>query len=139
VAAHVRRLGGSITLGWREQFETVAGGRRTVELKVQRPAADVLAVLREHFVSGGPFGVTQDTEGVLEEQLRQEREAHAEARRLLAAALERIPPQLEAPTAPAEPRESPETPPDAGPNTEAFPETGRERRGFWSRLFGSGE
>jgi hypothetical protein len=24
-------------LGWREQFETVAGGRRTVELKVQRP------------------------------------------------------------------------------------------------------
>jgi hypothetical protein len=53
-------------LGWREQFETVAGGRRTVELKVQRPPADVLAALREHFVSGGPFGATQDTEGVLE-------------------------------------------------------------------------
>jgi hypothetical protein len=28
--------------------------------------ADVLGALREHFVSGGPFGVTQDTEGVLE-------------------------------------------------------------------------
>jgi hypothetical protein len=53
-------------LGWREQFESVAGGRRTVELKVQRPPADVLATLREHFVSGGPFGATQDTEGVLE-------------------------------------------------------------------------
>jgi hypothetical protein len=53
-------------LGWREQFETVAGGRRTVELKVQRPPSDVLAALREHFVSGGPFGATQDTEGVLE-------------------------------------------------------------------------
>jgi hypothetical protein len=53
-------------LGWREQFETVAGGRRTVELTVQRPPADVLATLREHFVSGGSFGVTQDTEGVLE-------------------------------------------------------------------------
>jgi hypothetical protein len=53
-------------LGWREQLETVAGGRRTVELRVQRPPADVLAALREHFVTGGPFGVTQDTEGVLE-------------------------------------------------------------------------
>jgi hypothetical protein len=53
-------------LGWREQLETVAGGRRTVELTVQLPPADVLAVLREHFVSGGSFGVTQDTEGVLE-------------------------------------------------------------------------
>ena len=53
-------------MGWREQLETVAGGRRTVELRVQRPPADVLAALREHFVTGGPFGVTQDTEGVLE-------------------------------------------------------------------------
>jgi hypothetical protein len=53
-------------LGWREQFETVAGGRRTVELTVQLPPADVLGALREHFVSGGPFDVTQDTEGVLE-------------------------------------------------------------------------
>jgi hypothetical protein len=66
-AEDVRQLGGGgITLGWREQFETFAGGRRTVELKVQRPPADVLAALREHFVSGGPFGATQDTEGVLE-------------------------------------------------------------------------
>lgn len=40
----------------------------------------------------------------LREQLEAERQAHAEARRLLAAALERIPPQLEAPS---EARESP--------------------------------
>jgi hypothetical protein len=53
-------------LGWREQFETFAGGRRTVELRIQRPPADVLAALREHFVSGELFGATQDTEGVLE-------------------------------------------------------------------------
>jgi hypothetical protein len=53
-------------VGWREQFETVAGGRRTVELKVQRPPTDVLAALREHLVFGGPFSATQDTEGVLE-------------------------------------------------------------------------
>jgi hypothetical protein len=53
-------------LGWREQFETFAGGRRTVELRIQRPPNDVMAALREHFVSGGSFGATQDTEGVLE-------------------------------------------------------------------------
>ena len=47
-------------------METVAGGRRTVELTIQRPPSDVLRSLREHFVTRGPFGVTQDTEGVLE-------------------------------------------------------------------------
>lgn len=53
-------------MGWREQFETIAGGRQTVELSVQLPPAEVLAALREHFVSRGPFGVTEDREGVLE-------------------------------------------------------------------------
>ena len=43
---------------------------------------------------------------VLREQLTAERPAHSEARRLLAAALERIPPQLEAPS---EQRGSPES------------------------------
>ena len=57
---------GGTALGWREQFETVAGGRRTVELTVRRVPGDLLATLREHFVTQGPFGVTQDTEGVLE-------------------------------------------------------------------------
>jgi len=74
----------------------------------------------------------------LEEQLALEREAHAEARRLLAAALERIPPQLEAPTAPPEPRESPETPSDAA-DTPAPPEaeTPVEVRPWWRRWFGA--
>jgi hypothetical protein len=56
----------------------------------------------------------------LREQLEAERQGHAEARRLLAAALERIPPQLEAP------RESPEdaetveeAPEEAGPPSAA--------------------
>lgn len=57
-------------MGWREQFETVAGGRQTVELTVELPPADVLRALREHFVSRGPFGVTEDTEGVLEAEDR---------------------------------------------------------------------
>lgn len=79
----------------------------------------------------------------LEEQLRLEREAHAEARRLLAAALERIPPQLEAPTAPAseatEPRGSPETPPADAPSTTGPPEAERPThvgRPWWRRMFG---
>jgi hypothetical protein len=75
---------------------------------------------------------------VLEDQLRQEREAHAEARRLLAAALERIPPQLEAPTAPSEPRESPETPRETPPSTTGPPPAERpaEARPWWRRVFG---
>jgi excisionase family DNA binding protein len=51
-----------------------------------------------------PHDRTSELIATLREQLQAEREAHAEARRLLAAALERIPPQLEAPS---EPRESP--------------------------------
>lgn len=61
----------------------------------------------------------------LEQQLEAERGSSAELRRLLAAALERIPPQLEAPT---EPRESPETATETA--------EGVEQRGFWARLFG---
>jgi hypothetical protein len=62
----------------------------------------------------------------LEDQLQKADERDRENRRLLAAALERIPPQLEAPS---EPRESPET------ATEGT-EEGERSRGFWSRLFG---
>jgi hypothetical protein len=79
-----------------------------------------------------------ETIAVLREQLEAERQAHAEARRLLAAALERIPPQLEAPTAPSEPRESPETPSKAAPDTSGPPEaeTPTERVQWWRRMFG---
>jgi hypothetical protein len=65
----------------------------------------------------------------LEEQLALEREAHAEARRLLAAALERIPA--------LEPPESPET--DAAPRPGTPPpetETPTEARPWWRRMFG---
>jgi excisionase family DNA binding protein len=54
----------------------------------------------------------------LEDQLQKADERDRENRRLLAAALERIPPQLEAPQ----------------PETEDSPTP--EQRGFWSRLFG---
>jgi hypothetical protein len=45
-----------------------------------------------------PTDHTEELIRTLREQLELERQAHAEARRLLAAALERIPPQLEAPS-----------------------------------------
>jgi len=65
----------------------------------------------------------------LEEQLRLEREAHAEARRLLAAALERIPA--------LEPPDTPEAPSEPVPSTERPPEreTPAERPPWWRRVF----
>src|SRR5215216_7807939 len=57
----------------------------------------------------------------LERQPEAERGSSAELRRLLAAALERIPPQLEAP--------------GEAPETEESPAPDEPRRGFWSRLF----
>ena len=65
----------------------------------------------------------------LEEQLRLEREAHAEARRLLAAALERIPA--------LEPPDTPEAPSEPVPSTETPPEreTPAERVPWWRRVF----
>jgi hypothetical protein len=74
-------------------------------------------------------------------QLEADGAAHSEARRLLAAALERIPPHLEAP------REAPESPENSGPTAtttsagvggprEEAAERPQERRGFFSRLFG---
>ena len=91
----------------------------------------------------------QDQVEYLRDQLEREREANRENRRLLAAALQRIPPQLEAPReASPEARESPVSPGSrdaphegaGGPREEAterpFMEEADERRGFWSRLFG---
>jgi hypothetical protein len=87
-----------------------------------------------------PHGRTHDRTSeliaTLRDQLEAERQAHAEARRLLMAALERIPPQL---AAPSEARESPETPSGASPNTQASPEpeTPTEAaRPWWRRVFG---
>jgi hypothetical protein len=63
----------------------------------------------------------------LREQLQAERQAHAEARRLLAAALERIPPQLEAPSEVRESDVSPEPTGELGELREEL-DTERTRR-----------
>ena len=75
----------------------------------------------------------------LREQLQAERQAHAEARRIIAGLVERIPPQLEAPL---EARESPKTA-SADPDREQQPPrsaTGRvqtaSERPWWRRAFG---
>jgi hypothetical protein len=74
----------------------------------------------------------------LREQLSEERQAHAEARRLLMAALERIPQQLEAP------RESPQTAAEPSEGAEPRPYAGgpqegaqpRPRTPWWRRVLG---
>jgi hypothetical protein len=67
----------------------------------------------------------------LREQLEAERQGHAEARRLLAAALERIPPQLEAPQEASEDAETVEEAPERAESRsateEAQDELGAER------------
>jgi len=75
-----------------------------------------------------------ETITVLREQLEAERQAHAEARRIIAGLVERVP-ALEAPS---EPRESPETPSETSPSTTGPPEAERpaESRPWWRRVFG---
>jgi hypothetical protein len=74
----------------------------------------------------------------VERQLEAERQAHSEARRLLAAALERIPPQLEAPERPPESPSEATGPPDSGgvPPASGGAQEGTERVSWWRRVFG---
>ncbi len=96
--------------------------------------------LRLNGESSALISAKDETIGVLTEQLQAERQAHAEARRLLAAALERIPPQLEAPQEPpgapqtaAEGREGAEQQPRSGT---AGTQEGAQPRSWWRRMFG---
>ena len=76
---------------------------------------------------------TAELIATLREQLQAERQAHAEARRLLAAALERIPAieaPLEAPETADEPQGRGESYSDAPGGSEA------EQRPWWRRVFG---
>lgn len=94
-----------------------------------------------------PHDRTSELIATLREQLAAERQAHAEARRIIAGLVERLPPQLEAPS---EERERPErgasepervgAGSDTGGASGAGPSEGAQgtspRRGLWSRLFG---
>jgi hypothetical protein len=79
-----------------------------------------------------------ETIATLRDQLEAERQAHAEARRLLMAALERIPPQLEAPQ---EARESPQTVGEEPERAEPQPvavesQESVQRPWWWRKVFG---
>lgn len=74
----------------------------------------------------------------LQEQLEAERQAHAEARRIIAGLVERIPPAIEPPR---EARESPETAreePEASEPRSATggPQTDNTPQPWWRRIFG---
>jgi hypothetical protein len=72
----------------------------------------------------------------VERQLEAERQAHSEARRLLAAALERIP-AIEAPSDEREPPESAEEAPKGSePRSAATGAQEGVRRPWWRRVFG---
>jgi hypothetical protein len=82
----------------------------------------------------GTHDRTSELIATLREQLEAERQAHSESRRLLMAALERIPPQLEAPP---EAPGSPETATEGRSGTTGPPETQEGvQRPWWRRVFG---
>jgi hypothetical protein len=87
--------------------------------------------------SAALISAKDETITTLRDQLEAERQAHAEARRLLMAALERIPPQIEAPQ---EARESPQTVGEEPERAEPRPATGAAQeavqRPWWRRVFG---
>ncbi len=85
-----------------------------------------------------PTDRTDELIAMLRDQLEAERQAHAEARRIIAGLVERIPPAIELPS--QEARESPESsgPSDAGPDTPdagGGPQT-EAQRPWWRRMFG---
>jgi len=69
-----------------EADQTIDPPRPDTDLAADQPQSDSAALI----------SAKDETIAALREQLEAERQAHAEARRLLMAALERIPPQIEA-------------------------------------------
>src|SRR5215203_218516 len=102
---------------------TRPGVDQTVD-RLQSDGAALISEMRERIAS-------------LEHQLTEERKANSEHRRLLAAALERIPPQLEAPQ---ETRESPQTVEEEPERAEPRPAKVESQEGvrspWWRRMFG---
>ena len=85
----------------------------------------------------GTHDRTSELIDTLREQLEAERQAHAEARRIIAGLVERIP-SIEAPS---EARESPETVQEASQSREPHAATegsqeGVQRRSWWRRVIG---
>jgi hypothetical protein len=86
--------------------------------------------------SAALISAKDETIATLRDQLEAERQAHAEARRLLMAALERIPPQLEAPSEASEASEAAEEQGRGQPRSDAPSPQEGARRPWWRRLLG---
>jgi len=101
-----------------------------------RPATDQTGD-RLQSDSAALISAKDETIATLPDQLEAESQAHAEARRLLMAALERIPPQLEVPS---EARESHQTADEQQGRGEPRPATVESQesiqRPWWRRVFG---
>src|SRR5918995_1334722 len=110
----------------------------TVYVLLEHPAAGRTTTDQPRTTTDRPYDRTDALIAALEgqvedlrEQLRAERQGHAEARRLLMAALERIPPQLEAPQ---EARASPQTVEEERERVESRPAAGGPQESTWRRL-----
>jgi len=105
-------------------------------LQAEREAGRVYVLLAGAASRDKPFDESELV-AVLREQLAAERQAHAEARRIIAGLVERIP-AIEAPT---EPRESPQTVEREPERVETRPTTTETHEGaqrpWWRRVFGS--
>jgi hypothetical protein len=111
---------------------------RTVYVLIDPPPDDRTTTEQPRTTTDQPSDRTDELIATLRTQLEAERQAHAEARRIIAGLVERLPPQIEAP---AEQRESPQS--AAGeriePTPSEPPEGPQERaevRSWWQRLFG---
>ncbi len=113
-------------------------GRRYIYLDSAELGADRGADMSDTHESGTLISELRDRLRYVEGQLEAERQAHAEARRIIAGLVERLPPQLEAPSdAPGEP----DTVESPGPRDRPFTDEeraqeGTQPRSWWRRMFG---
>jgi hypothetical protein len=117
-------------------YEKGPDGRVWILLDTNRTRQDTDQDTAGHRQDDEPGALTSELRDRLryvEGQLEAERQAHAEARRLLMAALERIPPQLEAPGAP----ETTAGEPERAESRSGAPETQEgAQRPWWRRWLG---
>ncbi len=123
-------------------YEKDTDGRVWILLDTGRPRQDAGQDTTGHRQSSELVEELRDRLRFVERQLEAERQAHAEARRIIGGLVQRIP-ELEAPATPSEPRESPApsapspTPPEGRGEAHGAAERPEEpRRSWWREFFG---
>jgi hypothetical protein len=118
--------------------EAIRGRIRRDTIDHERVGGRVYVLLPDEQQTEQTADHTAELIRTLQEQLAAERQAHAEARRIIAGLVERIP----AIEAPSDERESPQTVEEAPERAEPRPDTGQaqegaQRRPWWRRWFGA--